>query len=101
MSNTSLTEDQVKMYETVRGIQMKDRVTNWMIVAFFIILIYFMIPNDWQTKAITGILEGVLANSFYPIIKHYYPAYAAAKEAEKKSRPRKPRTNTPPASEQD
>lgn len=85
----NLTEDQAEVHAILTNIRMKILVTRCVLVAFFAILVFLFllivcIKSTWQDKTIIGVIEAVLSYTMYPLVKHYLPAVATAKAAEKR-----------------
>jgi hypothetical protein len=79
-----------KIHSLLTNLRMKVIVTKCVLVAFFIILAFFMclflfIKSSWQDKAIVGVLEGILSYTMYPLVTHYLPAKKEAEIAEKRT----------------
>jgi hypothetical protein len=85
-----ITQEQLDIYVGVLNEQRKT-IVMWVIIggfflvlAVFILEIFGIIKSDWPAKTITGVLNGVLAHTMYPLVNHYFSAKSQAKKTEKK-----------------
>jgi hypothetical protein len=79
-----LSDGQLRTYEALNNMRLKEIVMWCMLTAFFAILAFiFFGAKDTTFRITLATLDAIIGGTIYPIVSHYFPALKAAKHAEK------------------
>ena len=68
-----ITKEKMEVYEIAFAMFIKFILVLAGLVAFFIVLVFFIISKDNGTKIIYGCLDTMLVGTIYVVYRHYFP----------------------------
>jgi len=82
----NINDDQLRVYQGLKNMQLKIIITYVILGAFVAILIVLLllctcIHSTWQDKTILAVLDLILGGTMLPVVNHFFPAFRDSRGA--------------------